>query len=204
MVRIETRSNVTVPYGDRTKLGVAPLVPHNKQALEASGEDHGNVPVLVLMIPFAAPYLAGWEWEPAVALPNRHTWLLFIDGLAFMSSLNESIMCWQSVGATRGLFRSHSVVAFELAYKVLIFTAMAAGCALGCAAVDAKLFLLVGRSPAAMATSPIVVRTVAYLTFVASKYPSMGKRAIRKLQAHLERGDGAPPLSWDDVPAKRA
>lgn len=181
-------------------LGVVPL-----SRCRSGGDIVGHhVPVLVLMIPFAAPYLAGWDWEPAVALPDRHTWLLFIDGLAFMSSLNESIMCWQSVGATRGLFRSHAVVAFELAYKVLIFTLMAAGCALGCVAVDAKLFLLVGRSPAAMATSPIVVRTVAYLTFVASKYPSMGKRAVRKLQAHLERGDGAPPLSWDDVPAKRA
>ena len=189
-------------------LGIVPLSRCRWPGMDVVGH---HLPVLLLMIPFGAPYIQGWASEPATLIPDRHRYLLFCDGLAFMSSLNEAIMCWQSVGPVQPLFRSRAIVAFELAFKVLIFTVMASGTCVGCLTVDWQVWALCrGAHPASLADavaatlrSPIVIRTVAYLAFVATKYPPMAQRAIKKLRSHIEHDDGAPPVDWRDAP-KRA
>lgn len=186
-------------------LGVVPL-----SRCRAPGDDivGHHVPVLLVLLPLGLPFALASSYEPACQIAGFHRLVLFAEGVGFLSSLNEAIMCLQRVRGARALFRSRPAVFFELLYKVLIFSVMALGILVACAAIDCGVLADAtarhprSRAAAALAAlrSPVLLRSLVYGWFVASKYPLMGRRAWRKLAAHVRCGDGAPPLDWDDVP----
>ena len=172
-----------------------------------------HVPVLCVMMPLGLPFCCGWRgWEPACAVAIMPRLVLFAEGTGFLSSLNEAIMCLQKVRGVRAVARSFGAVAFELVYKVLIFSVMALAILVGCLAIQYHVFVRCREVHAgdaralvaAVLSSPVLLRSLVYGWFVLSKYPVMGRRAIRKLRAHVETGDGAPPLDWADVPKGRS
>ena len=132
-------------------------------------------------------------------------------GWTMLSSFNEMLMCMQRVDVPAGLWNSRAVYTLELLWKVLIFTAFAA-CGVGastemlwrigasCADEHAPGLLSAGAARC-VAASPFAWSVGVYLLFIATMYPSMAKRAIKKLRDVASgRKYGTPPGAPEGYP----
>jgi len=185
-----------------------------------------HIPTLVLALPLAVPIWANLRTvDPIVCtvmddayhhpeIRNRFFDAYIIaSGFAYISSLNEVIMCFQRVemslaGIThfkdintmkRHLFTSRGVIGFELFYKMSFFWGMSILACKACCDADKSIYDAI-TAPAdydqpiwktfvTIYSSPAILRGVLFRAFSVVMYPSMGARCFKKIQQFLKEGE---------------
>ena len=175
-----------------------------------AGEIWGHhFPVLCVLVPLGAPfYLRLAAIEPCVATwrnnPRVSEALFYrINSWAFISSLNEFIMCnarSELEAGKSGFWNSRPVAIFELTYKLGIFVVFSTLSFWSCCHFDVVRFnearsvsaTLLG-AVARTYCSPLQLRTMLWRLFIVTKYPTMAQRTIGKLRKLVTTGneDGA-------------
>ena len=181
-----------------------------------------HIPTLVLALPLAVPLWSNLKsLEPALEILEVSigdaTRDRFVDaftlasGFAYISSLNEVIMCFQraemslqQVTSIRDvdqmkfkLFTSRCVVGFELLYKLSFFWGMSLLACKACFDFDMSIYSFVSREEgvstlskvAYIYTSPAVLRGVLFRVFAIVMYPSMGARSLKKFKQFINEGN---------------
>ena len=188
-----------------------------------------HVPTLILALPLAVPLWAGWRNVDPTAFTAldddnggdlseiRNHFMnayLLASGFAYVSSLNEVIMCFQRVemsleGITyfrdipmmkRHLFTTRrGVIGFELCYKMFFFWGMSILACKACCEFDKSLFDAITapvgynepiwKTVVTIYSSPAVLRGALFRAFSVVMYPSMGKRCFKKIKQFLKEGE---------------
>lgn len=135
---------------------------------------------------------------------------MMASGFAYISSMNEVFMCFQRVemslqkAATfadipqmeHHFFTSRLLIGMELCYKLSFFWGLSILACWGCIMLPYSVFQMhMANDDLAMwqvifrlATSPIVLRALLFLTFSVVMYPSMGSRCLRRVQQFFAEG----------------
>jgi len=180
-----------------------------------------HVPTLILALPLAVPLWMGWGTVDGansildLSLTNevRNNMIAaftLASGFAYISSLNEVIMCFQRVEMTLGgvtqlhdpglhqmkyrFFTSKFIIGFELCYKLCFFWGLSVMACKACCDFDKSLieYFTTRDDQGSMLTallstysSPAVLRGALFRLFSIAMYPSMGSRSLKKIQQHL-------------------
>ena len=188
-----------------------------------------HVPTLLLALPLAIPLWANRrDIDPAVffiledervaEIRNRFMdAYILASGFAYISSLNEVIMCFQRVEMSLGgitnfndtplmkkkrmhlFFTSRVVVGFELCYKLCFFWGISIVAFKACFDADKCLFDAI-TSPVTydepmwktlitIYSSPAILRGALFRAFSIVMYPSMGFRCLKKIKQYLMAGE---------------
>ena len=190
-----------------------------------------HVPTLVLALPLAVPlwYVGFGYLDPTVvgilddengdvtSLEIRKQFMdafILASGFAYISSLNEVIMCFQRVemsmnsilnfndiqkkSGRRRLFTSRFVIGFELFYKLFFFWGMSILACKACCEFDKSLYDAITspleytepmwRTLLTIYTSPAILRGALFRVFSVVMYPSMGRRCLKKIKQFLKEG----------------
>ena len=182
-----------------------------------------HAPILLLVLPLSIPIWADLRhYDPNTfrmldldeSNPFRQRLLggyLLANGLGFISSFNEVLMCFQRVEMNiegvsnfkqiprmkNRIFSSRVFIGVELYYKFLFFTCISVWAIKNCAGcLKAYLDFVVATSTPSqthwewtktMMTSPLVIRGLLFKIFCSMMYPSMGLRTFKKIrQFHRE------------------
>eukprot|EP00984_Skeletonema_dohrnii_P028027 scaffold17849_cov95-Skeletonema_dohrnii-CCMP3373.AAC.1 len=183
-----------------------------------------HIPTLILALPLAIPLWANLRSvDPTVStvLNGDHSEIRnrFIDayilasGFAYISSLNEVIMCFQRVEMTLAgitkfrdiqmmkshLFTSRGVVGFELCYKMCFFWGMSILACKACCEFDKSIYDAITapvdydkpiwKTVVTLYSSPAVLRGALFRAFSVVMYPSMGARCFKKIKQFLKEGE---------------
>ena len=183
-----------------------------------------HVPTLILALPLAIPLWANLNsFDPIVStvlngedpeIRNRFIdSYLLASGFAYISSLNEVIMCFQRVEMTLGgivkfrdiqmmkghLFTSRGIVGFELMYKMCFFWGMSILACKACCEYDKSIYDAITapldydepiwKSIMTLYSSPSVLRGALFRVFSVVMYPSMGARCFKKIKQFLKEGE---------------
>ena len=183
-----------------------------------------HVPTLILALPLAIPLWANLRtFDPIVSTvlngDNTEIRNRFIDsyllasGFAYISSLNEVIMCFQRVEMTlagvttfrdipmmkRHLFTSRGIVGFELMYKMCFFWGMSILACKACCEYDKSIYDAITapvdynepiwKTIVTLYSSLSVLRGALFRAFSVVMYPSMGARCFKKIKQFLKEGE---------------
>ena len=191
-----------------------------------------HVPTLFLALPLAVPLWAGLRHvDPTIfaILDNnddnndddndeiRHHFIdafIVASGFAYISSLNEVIMCFQRVEMScnsienfndipsmkkRHFFTSRVVVGFELVYKLVFFWGMSLLACKACCDFDKSMYDALTspldydepmwKTLITIYSSPAVLRGALFRAFSIVMYPSMGSRCFKKIKQFLRDGE---------------
>lgn len=184
-----------------------------------------HVPTLILALPLAIPLWANLrKVDPNVftilddadhsEIRNRFMDAYIVaSGFAYISSLNEVIMCFQRVemsleGIThfndintmkRHLFTSRVAIGFELFYKLSFFWGMSILACKACCDFDKSLYdgitapadydEPIWKTVVTIYSSPAVLRGALFRAFSVVMYPSMGMRCFKKIKQFLKEGE---------------
>ena len=138
---------------------------------------------------------------------------LLASGFAYISSLNEVIMCFQRVEMTLAgigkfrdiqmmkghLFTSRGIVGFELMYKMCFFWGMSILACKACCEYDKSIYDAITspldydepiwKTIMTLYSSPSVLRGALFRVFSVVMYPSMGARCFKKIKQFLKEGE---------------
>ncbi len=194
-----------------------------------------HIPTLVLALPLAMPlwHIGLGYLDPTVlsildddngnftSLEIRKQFMdafMLASGFAYVSSLNEVIMCFQRVemslnsirnfydipssmmkkNGQRRLFTSRFVIGFELFYKLFFFWGMSILACKACCEFDKSLYDAITspldytepmwRTLLTIYSSPAILRGALFRVFSVVMYPSMGRRCLKKIKQFLKEG----------------